>query len=86
MSKKQQSGTQTTSVSGKEIYSAKCISCHGDDGKAASNGAADLSTSALDENAMMEIIKNGKGMMGAFGKDLSDEQISAVTKYVMTLK
>ena len=86
MSKKQKSGIQTTSVSGQEIYSANCTSCHGNDGKKGLMGATDLSASALDENAAMEIIKNGKGRMGAFGKDLSDEQISAVTKYVMTLK
>ena|SRR3989304_584056 len=73
-------------ISGKEVYESNCTSCHGGDGKLGLMGAKDLAVTAMDENACIEIIKNGKGAMAPFKALLSDEEISAVAKYVMTLK
>jgi mono/diheme cytochrome c family protein len=74
------------SVDGKEIYSANCASCHGDDGKAGILGAYDLSATTLDKNGMVEVVKNGKERMAPYKGVLTDEQIAAVCDYVMTLK
>ena len=81
MSKKQktsatQQGIEVTQ-NGAEIYSANCISCHGTDGKLMQMGANDLSISGLDMNAKIELIKNGKGAVTAFGSVLNEQQIKA---------
>jgi mono/diheme cytochrome c family protein len=49
-------------------------------------GAKDLTQSAMDLNAKVEIIKNGKNAMSPFGAMLNDEQIKAVAEYTETLK
>ena len=73
-------------ISGIAVYESNCISCHGTDGKLGLMGAKDLSVSIMDENACIEIIKNGKGVMAPFKAQLSTAEISTVAKYVMTLK
>ena len=80
MSKKQKSSAAPTEVthsavmSGQEVYTSNCAKCHGDDGKAGVMGAKDLSQSALDINATIEIIKNGKGAMTPFEGMLSEKK------------
>ncbi len=86
MSKKPANKAASSAVDGKEIYTANCTKCHGDDGKAGIMGAYDLTASTLDKNGMMEVVKNGKERMAAWKGALTDEQISAVCDYVMTLK
>lgn len=83
---KPESTTSPTTTDGKEIYSAYCTKCHGDDGKMGLVGATDLSTSSLDQESAIEIIKKGKNAMAGFQKQLSDEQIAAVAEYVETLR
>ncbi|CAN5386799.1 hypothetical protein BH10BAC1_BH10BAC1_10330 [soil metagenome] len=90
MSKKQKSksmeGVVANNVNGQELYNASCISCHGADGKLGLLGAKDLTTSTMDLNARIEIIKNGKNAMTPFGTMLTEEQIKAVAAYTETLK
>jgi cytochrome c5 len=94
MSKKQKSDhalevvtpAPSTSVDGHAIYTANCQKCHGDDGKAGITGASDLSASTMDINAKLEIVRNGKGVMPAFGGQLNDTEINAVMAYIETLK
>ena len=90
MSKKQKSKSMDaiseSTVNGEELYNASCVSCHGADGKLALMGAKDLTQSAMDLNAKVEIIKNGKNAMSPFGAMLNDEQIKAVAEYTETLK
>ena len=90
MSKKQKSKSMDaiseSTVNGEELYNASCVSCHGADGKLALMGAKDLTKSAMDLNAKVEIIKNGKNAMSPFGAMLNDEQIKAVAEYTETLK
>lgn len=90
MSKKQKSksmeGITASNVNGQELYSASCAKCHGGDGKLNLMGAKDLTTSTMDLNARIEIIKNGKNAMTPFSSMLNEEQIKAVAEYTETLK
>ena len=76
-----------------ELYHAKCVWCHGNNGRGASVGR-DLGTKLFQDPEMAKlsvsdfakIIKNGKNNMPAFRKQLSDRQINALAKYVKELK
>ncbi len=70
-----------SNINGKEIYNAKCVMCHGTDGKSKINGAADLSTSVADVAAIKSAIMNGKQTMVPIA-DLTAEQAEAVAAYV----
>lgn len=76
----------STAVNGHDIFTANCTSCHGDDGKLGLMSSPDLSASALDLNAKIAVIKNGRNAMAGFEGRLSDEQIKAVAEYTETLK
>lgn len=78
--------TVSASVDGKSLYEAKCVNCHGADGKAGLMGAADLSISKLDDATIAATVKNGKQMMKGFGSELNDSQIEAVMNYVKSLR
>lgn len=73
-------------IDGKTVFEANCTSCHGADGKLGLLGSPDLTTSVLDINSKVEIIRNGKGAMQPFGGLLTDEEIQAVANYVESLK
>ena len=62
---------------------AKCFKCHNGDGKGTSFGK-DLTVVVphRSEKMLMTIIRNGKKSMPAFGKKLSDEEISALVTYL----
>ena len=90
MSKKQKSkameSISETNVNGKELFEASCASCHGSDGKLGLMGSPDLTTSTMDINGRIEIIKKGKGVMTPFEGNLTEDQINAVAAYVEELK
>ena len=91
MSKKQNATAtaaegESAAIGGQELYTTNCAKCHGDDGKAGIMGAYDLSASALDMGAKIEVIKNGKETMTGFNGILSEEQIKAVAEFAETLK
>lgn len=67
-------------VNGKEIYDAKCVLCHGSDGKAGLSGASDLSVTQLTTDSIKLIIQNGRRTMVKV--DITDEQATAVAAYV----
>lgn len=71
---------------GKEIYQAYCVNCHGVDGRLAANGAIDLSRSGLSMEGRIEIINNGRVTMMGFEDVLTQEQIDSVAVYTMQLK
>jgi uncharacterized membrane protein SirB2 len=71
---------------GKTIYEAKCMNCHGGDGKMGLSGAKDLTASTLSRDEKKAIITNGKNAMMPFKDQLTTEQIDAVTSYVESLK
>jgi cytochrome c553 len=79
-------GAAAPAADGQSIFSANCAKCHGEDGKLGLMGAPDLSASAMDLTAKMDVIRNGKGAMTPFGGMLTDEQIKAVAEYTERLK
>ena len=68
--------------------------CHGADGSASSGMGKSMGLKALgspevqkmSDADMTTLVTNGKGKMPAYKGKLSDEEISAVVKYVQTLK
>lgn len=65
---------------GKGLYEAKCVLCHGGDGKLGMAGAKDLSATVMDVAGIKEIILQGKGSMPAAG--VTDEQAQSIAEYV----
>lgn len=76
-----------TVLSGKDLFTKKCSQCHGIDGDAQRSNAPKLSKSSLDQAGIKDIVRSGKGIMFSFTKkDLSDEELDAVSKYVLSLR
>jgi mono/diheme cytochrome c family protein len=72
---------------GATTYIANCAMCHGQDGKKMYRDAKDLSTSALNDDAVQLFIRSGsKGRMPAYENVLSADEIAATSAYVMTLR
>lgn len=72
---------------GKLVFNAKCVNCHGADGKLGFSGAKDLTITQLSPEQQKELIRKGKGTMPPFGIEvLTDTQVDAVVQYVATLK
>ena len=80
--------------SGADIFKAKCAMCHGADGSASTGmgktmGLKPLSSpdvQKMSDADLTALISNGKGKMPAYKGKLSDADISAVVKYVKTMK
>ncbi|WP_299759080.1 cytochrome c [uncultured Pontibacter sp.] len=70
----------------KAIYTQLCATCHGTDGARGLGGAANLQVSNLSQHNRVNVIENGRGLMPAFGSQLSDEEVQALAAYTMTLK
>ncbi|MGH9194534.1 MAG: c-type cytochrome [Acidimicrobiia bacterium] len=87
---------QTASSDGAQIYVARCVLCHGPQGRGDGPGAAGLNpkprnhtdaaymNSRTDED-LLSVIRDGKGQMPAWKSVLSEEQMRAVLAYVRTL-
>jgi cytochrome c6 len=76
---------------GAALYKTKCAGCHGADGAKAmpSLGVKQVNTpavKAMGVAGVSSIIAKGQGKMPAFAGKLTDEEISAVAKYALTLK
>jgi cytochrome c oxidase cbb3-type subunit III len=76
-------------ASGKEIFSQRCVACHGADAKGGIG--PDLTRSELkygkSEAAILESVSNGRpGGMPGFGKELGHEQLEGVVTYLLSLK
>ncbi len=71
---------------GKILYTQLCAPCHGADGMATRSGAKKLTESEVSFFQIPEIIRQGPKTMPAFGPYLSEEDIQAVTQYVLTFR
>ena len=67
---------------GKAIFEKQCARCHGKDGTKGAFGAKNLQKSALEDNAIMVLIQNGKKAMPTYKKKLKSDEIKSVTDYV----
>lgn len=80
-------GSQASAAAdGKSIFEGKCTVCHGSDGKKGMMGAADLTGSTISHEAIISLVKNGKGAMTAFDGQLNEAEIDAVAKYVEAMR
>jgi mono/diheme cytochrome c family protein len=79
---------------GAAIFKAKCSMCHGPNGDASSGMAKGMGLKPLSSPEVQKmsdadltaLVTNGKGKMPASKGKLTDDEISAVVKYVKTLK
>jgi mono/diheme cytochrome c family protein len=78
--------TTTDVVSGENIYSTQCATCHGKNGDLGASGATALSQSKLNLQQRIEVITNGRAKMMAYSGLLSEVEIKAVAEYLEKLK
>jgi len=71
------------SINGQELYTANCVTCHGDNGKLNMAGAFDLSVTKLSNDSIANIILNGRNTMPKVN-GLTTEQAQAIAAYVNT--
>ena len=79
---------------GAAVFKAKCAMCHGADGSGSTGmgktmglkplGSAEVQK--MSDADLTALVSNGRGKMPAYKGKLSDDEISAVVKYVKTLK
>ncbi len=87
-------GVSATTQDSEALYKSKCAACHGPDGAGATAagqklGAKDFrspAVTAMTDTELLDITKNGKEKMPAYGKSLTDDQIKSLIKYIRTLK
>lgn len=74
-----QDGGKTVAMEPKEVYANNCSSCHGGNLQGSVGPALDKIGSKLDQQAISDIIKNGKNTMPAISQisDEEREQLSA---------
>lgn len=77
----------SSAADAKATFKAKCVACHGADGKGHSAmgkklGAKDLSASKLSAAEMEALISTGKGKMTPFSGKLTPAEIKEVAAFV----
>jgi len=78
-------GSRAANVNnGQRIYSASCVTCHGESGKGGTHGGAPL-TRALTADAIRMTVANGRNGMPAFGASMTDADIQDVIAYTLQL-
>jgi len=77
---------ESTLTNAKSIYVQVCANCHGQDGRQQQAGAPDLTTSNLSQEDRKFVIEHGKGLMPAFGDQLTEQETEALAAYTITLK
>jgi mono/diheme cytochrome c family protein len=70
---------------GKVIYTTLCVQCHGEDGNKGLFKAPMLSQSAMTQDEIKNIVKNGRRNMPA-NKALTDAELDRVALYVQSLR
>lgn len=77
---------QRLATKGKQVYDVACIACHGPDlkGGATYGNAPSLLglNSRLDQDAVVKVIQEGKGVMPSFSS-LKAEELNALTAFLM---
>ena len=76
---------QMKTSNGERIYEARCVVCHGENGHAGIANAAELQGSKLSKDAIITIVKNGRGGMPSFNKQLDETEIRQLANYVKSL-
>ena len=79
---------------GAALFKGKCVACHGADGSGQtamgkSMKLRDLKSDEVQKQTdleLMKIISGGKGKMPAYGKQLTEPDITALIAHIRTLK
>jgi cytochrome c oxidase subunit 2 len=71
-----------TSPLGQELWEGSCAKCHGAEGEGGYGPRIAGSALVQDEQALATLLHNGGIKMPPVGRDWTDEEIAAVTKYV----
>lgn len=71
---------------GQKVYTAQCQACHGEDGKLGMAGAKDITATNMVKEDLVDLLNNGKNAMPKFKDALTEEQIDAVSEYVLQMK
>lgn len=79
-----QTAPQVKKIDAQSLYMAKCVACHGADGKLGAAGAKNLAETKLSVDEVKQQIINGKGAMPPFGNQLTEDEIQAIADYVLT--
>lgn len=87
-----------TASAGEKLYTKYCAGCHGDDGRAQTTMSRMMTSKptnladgpwkgAREAAAIVEIVKNGKGSMPAYSKEISNEaDLQSLAEYVLSLE
>jgi alcohol dehydrogenase (cytochrome c) len=67
---------------GAEIFRQACVPCHGEDGAGGHGGGAPLEQ-VTDVNAAIAVVSDGRNAMPPFAGALTDQQIRAVSRYIV---
>ena len=71
-------------LAGEETYRETCVACHGADGMGGQGGGMPLSA-VPNADFVVETVSYGRNNMPAFAGVLTNEQIRAVSAYVLAL-
>ena len=78
--------THSQTPEGKAIYDKQCARCHGKEGTKGSFGAKNLQKSVMTDEAIAQLILNGKKVMPSFKTKLSSNDIKLVIDYVKAFR
>ena len=79
-------GNNSTFSAGAVLYQSNCAFCHGSDVKKQFRSAPDLTMSILNEDAIKQMIYDGKGRMPTYIALLNKEEVTAVAVFVKGLQ
>ena len=78
--------SSTDQPTGDDLYRKTCKSCHGTDGTKGMFGAKNLRMSSLETTAIIQQIREGKGIMPSFKKKFSEDELAVLADYVKRLR
>lgn len=70
---------------GRDVYMRECMACHGSAGEGSMPGLPNFKESNTlfkTDNQLIDIIRDGRGIMPSFGGLLTDEDVRDVTSYL----
>lgn len=73
-------------LDGKKLFKLNCSVCHGIDGRLQANGSKDLTLSTLTRAERIVVVSKGRGVMTAFEKILTKEEIEKLVDYTISFK
>jgi len=74
-------------LKGRDVFMQKCMGCHGEAGEGKLTGQPNFKEGDAffkSESVLIDIIREGKGVMPSFNGLLSDEEIRNVVVYIKT--